>query len=235
MKKIYGSILVIIFCFQLGAAQNKKVEDLEVKKGTLLFSDDFERTEIGNKWEIKEKFIGAFSIENGVLVSKEIKDAGHGSVTRAHFKYADVLIEFEFKFEGGKRFNIVMDDSNCKAVHAGHISRVSFSKMGFTVQDDKTGSMNLKLRNEIKGDPKKKAEFKKMLASKKSIVKLKFEEGKFYHAVITKKNAVLQCEIDGKIASIKSEGIAHPTLNKFGPTITGGNILFDNFKIWEIE
>ncbi|NIJ45920.1 hypothetical protein FHR24_002391 [Wenyingzhuangia heitensis] len=37
------------------------------------------------------------------------------------------------------------------------------------------------------------------------------------------------------IVQLKSEGINHLELNKFGPTITGVDILFDNLKIWEAE
>lgn len=35
----------------------------------------------------------------------------------------------------------------------------------------------------------------------------------------------------GTIVSIRSEGIAHPRLTQFGPTITGGEIHFDNLKL----
>lgn len=213
-------------------AQVQDVKPLEVVKGELLYSDNFNnKTE---NWTIHEKYSGAFTVENGVWVTKEIEGAGHGSTARIQIDYKNVIIEFDFQFKGGKRFNIVMDDSSCKSVWAGHICRASFSKGGFMVQDDKTGTMNLGIRNQIKNNPEKKNEFKNLLDSKRSFVKTKFNDGEWYHVKITKNNDVLECIVDGKIAQLKSEGIGHKNLNKFGPTITGSDILFDNFYIWKV-
>lgn len=231
IKSIFLNLaLLIIVSLQ---AQNY-TEIINPVKGRLLFSDDFEAGLKNDKWSISDKFKGGFSVVDGVLIGKELKDAGHGSVARASFNFSDVIIEFDVKFSGTERLNIVMDDSNCKEVHAGHISRVSFSKMGFKVQDDKTGSMNLKIQEEIKSNPKRKAELKDFFDSKAGVGKMKFIEGTWYHVIITKIDDTLQCAIGDVVATVKSEGIGHPTLDKFGPTITGGNIHLDNFKIWEV-
>lgn len=217
------------------SAQSNQIEPLKVERGALLFSDDFNREKGLKSWTVHEKFDGAFSIKNNEWVTKEIEGAGHGSTARVHFDYKDVVIEFDFKFNGGKRFNIVMDDMDCKTVWAGHICRASFSKTSFMVQDDKTGTMNLKIRNQIKDNPKRKNEMKEFLDSKKSFVKTSFDEDKWYHVIITKQDDVLECKVNGLIAQIKSEGINHKNLNKFGPTITGADILFDNIKMWSIK
>ncbi|GAA4237936.1 DUF1080 domain-containing protein [Postechiella marina] len=233
MKNI---IITVLLCVSIGVfGQSEVINSLKVEKGNLLFSDDFERKEGLGDWTVHEKFNGAFTINKGKWVTKEIEGAGHGSTARVHFNYKDVVIEFDFKFRGAKRFNIVMDDMACKSVWAGHICRVSFSKNSFTVQDDKTGTMDLKIRNQIKDNPKKKLELKALLDSKKTVVKNTFEDNKWYHVIITKKGAVLECKVDGKIAQIKSEGINHLNLNKFGPTITGADILFDNINMWSIK
>lgn len=225
----------MMFLMMLVSCYAQTIKPLKVKKGALIFSDNFERQDIGENWIIREKFDGAFAIQKGVLEVKELPNAGHGSVARAEFNFSDVVIEFDMQFNGGKRFNLVMDDRYCKSVHAGHISRVSFSKKGFLVQDDKTGGMNLKIRNQIKKNPRKKAELKNFLDAKKSFIKMNFKENKWYHVKIIKKRDVLECVIDGKIAQIKSPGISHSTLNRFGPTVIGDQFLFDNFKVWEIK
>lgn len=229
-------IISILLCISTGVfGQSEVIKCLKVKKDTLLFSDGFERKDGLGDWTVHEKFNGAFTINKGKWVTKEIEGAGHGSTARVNFDYKDVVIEFDFKFRGGKRFNIVMDDMACKSVWAGHICRASFSKTSFIVQDDKTGTMDLKIRNQIKDNPKKKFELKSFLDSKKSVVKNTFEDDKWYHVIITKKGDVLECKVDGKIAQIKSEGINHLNLNKFGPTIIGTDILFDNINIWSIK
>lgn len=233
---MYMKPVIIAFfvgaCFCFGQSS---VIPLEVEKGTLIFSDDFERAKIGEQWTIKDKFNGAFLVKDGVLIGKELKDAGHGSVARAHFSFSDVVIEFDLKFNGAKRVNIVMDDSFCKTVFSGHISRVSFSRNDFRVQDDKTGGMDLKVRDKRLKHPEKKEEIKDFLKTKMDVKKFKFKNNEWYHVKITKQGDVLECKIDDVIARIKSDGISHPQLNKFGPTITGGDVEFDNFKVWNIK
>lgn len=219
-------------CFCFGQSSGTP---LKVEKGTLIFSDDFEKNDLRETWTIKDKFKGAFQVKEGVLIGKELKDAGHGSVARAHFAFSDVVIEFDLKFKGAKRVNIVMDDSLCKSVWAGHISRVSFSQNDFRVQDDKTGSMDLKVRDKRLKYPEKMDEIKAFLKTKMDVKKFAFKNDQWYHVTITKLGDILECKIDDVIASIKSEGVLHPQLNKFGPTITGGDIEFDNFKVWNIK
>lgn len=233
MKKLV-SVFVLFFVIQINAQKNV-VQSLNLKKNKLLFKDNFERVEGLGAWSVAEKFDGAFKTSKGVWITKEIEGAGHGSTARIQLDYKDVIIEFDFQFQGGKRFNIVMDDSTCKSVWAGHICRASFSKGGFMVQDDKTGSMDLNIRNQIKDNPEKKKEFKSLLDSKRSFVKTPFKDGQWYHVKITKKNDVLECCVNDKVARIKSEGIDHVALNKFGPTITGAQIWFKNLSIWSVK
>ncbi|TYA78367.1 hypothetical protein [Seonamhaeicola marinus] len=197
------SIVALLITIAFGYGQSD-VKPLKVLKGELIFSDDFERAQIGDTWEIKDKFNDAFQIKNGALFGKELVDAGHGSVARAHFSFSDVVIEFDFRFKGAKRFNLVMDDSLCKSVRAGHISRVSFSNNDFRVQDDKTGSMNLKVRDKRLKSPDKKEEIKEFLKTKMNVKKLRFEEGQWYHVVITKLGDILECKVGSTIAQIKS-------------------------------
>ena len=64
----------------------------------------------------------------------------------AQLDFRDAAIDFSFKYDGGERFNFVIDDKKCEEVHAGHICRVSFRKERFTIQDDRTGVMNLEVR-----------------------------------------------------------------------------------------
>ncbi|WP_299555848.1 hypothetical protein [Seonamhaeicola sp.] len=219
-----------------GYGQGKKVQPIEVKKGKLLFSDDFETGTLERHWEVRERFKnGAYAVENGHLKGKQLKGVNHGSVMRVKFDYSDIIVEFDVKFNGGERFNIVMDDSTNTTSYWGHIQRVSFSKNGFRIKDDKTGGMDLKIREEIKNNPKRAEELKPFLDSKSVNTKFNFKEGQWYHVKIIKKGAILQCQVGDVIGRLKSEGIAHPVLNKFGPTVVGDHFLFDNFKMWQIK
>ena len=95
----------------------------------VVFSDDYEgRAEIGEEYTTARGHEGSWSVVDGVLVGKQTK-ADHGAVIRTELDFDDVDIQFDFRFSGGKSFNLVIDDANEKTVHAGHICpRVGLSK-----------------------------------------------------------------------------------------------------------
>lgn len=206
------------------------------KRGKILFADDFEGPLEDSAWIIKEKFAGAFSIQDGVLVGKELAEAGHGSTIRKSIREANFVLEFDFVFDGGRQFNLVLDDLACKEVHAGHIARVIFNqKRGITVQDDKTGLMNLEIRDQRKIDPQWKEKNEAFIESKRRFVAHPFTEGVTYRVTIIKNKDLLHCQVGDTVVSLRSEGIAHPVLSQFGPTITGGEIRFDHMRLWALK
>lgn len=161
-----------------------------------VFRDDFERDSIGDIWT---SHANSFSIRDGVLVASQLPDAGHGAVTRAQLDFRDTAIDFSFKYDGGERFNFVVDDKNCKEVHAGHICRVSFRKNGFTIQDDRTGIMNLEIRG-LRDDPKHKDRIEALLETKKHSVEIRFVDGVWYHARIVIEGEAMRVYLDGVLA-----------------------------------
>ena len=192
-----------------------------------VFRDDFERDSIGDIWSCHAN---SFSIRDGVLVASQLPDAGHGAVSRAQLDFRDAAIDFSFKYDGGERFNFVIDDKNCEEVHAGHICRVSFRKSGFTIQDDRTGVMNLEVRG-MRDHPDHKDRIEKLLETKKHTVETEFADGIWYHARIIIEGEAMRVFLNGTLAGeLISEGIAHPTKTQFGFTTTGRDILFDNVK-----
>ena len=192
-----------------------------------VFRDYFDRDKVGDAWT---SHANSFSIRDGVLVASQLPDAGHGAVTRAQLDFRDAAIDFSFKYEGGERFNFVVDDKNCKEVHAGHICRVSFRKNGFTIQDDRTGVMNLEIRG-LRDHPDHQDRIEKLLETKKRLVETEFVDGTWYHVRIVIEGEAMRVFLNGVLAGeLVSEGIAHPTKTQFGFTTTGRDILFDNVK-----
>ncbi len=189
------------------------------------FTDDFNRLEIGDDWTGHSH---SFSIKDGALVASQLPDADHGAVIRAQLGFRNVEIDFDVKFEGGERFNFVIDDKNCKEVHAGHICRVSITRKKLTVQDDRTGVMNLELR-ELRKQPELAGQIESFLESTKSSGDFNFVEGRWYHLRVVIDEDRMSVWVDGAlIAQLTSPGMAHPTKTQFGFTVTGRNILFDN-------
>ena len=151
--------------------------------------------------------------------------------------FRDFDCEMDFRFNGGTRFNFVIDDKNEKSVHAGHICRVSITPTKMTVGDDKTGKMNLDvqaLRDAKDLSADKEKAMKELLAKCEQDGAVKLEKGKWYRLGVRIQGDLMEATLDGKlVASLRSPGIAHSTKTKFGMTVTGATIDFDNLKVYK--
>ncbi|MDF1810576.1 MAG: hypothetical protein P1V20_00100 [Verrucomicrobiales bacterium] len=199
------------------------------KKGKLLFSDDFERTDLGS-WKV---IIPGFRVEDGVLKGTQDR-ADHGSVGRVYLPMKDVVMTFRFNLTDSPTFNVVFDDKNLKEYsHAGHVCRVAFAKKQIRLGDDKEGIM----RNDIfemRRNPETKKEADALIKDRGIAVKANLEANRWYQAMIEISGDEMRVHLDGElIGTLKSPGIAHPTKESVHFTVTGKEIRFDDVVIHE--
>lgn len=218
-------ILVTSVAFAADAPQQPTV-----KKGELLFSDDFERSDLG-EWK---PLIPAFSVQNGVLKGLQSRD-DHGAVGRLYRQMKDVVVEFKFKLDGSTGFNAVFDDQKFKGSHAGHICRVAFTPKQIRLGDDKEGAMRNDI-DQMRKDPSKKEEVAKLLVGRSTVVKTTLDPKAWHNVAIEILGDMMRLTVDGKeIGSLKSPGIAHETKSSFHFTVNGPGVLFDDVRIWKAE
>lgn len=215
------SSLLLFTCGCLQAAEPL------TSKGALLFSDDFERADLG-EWKT---VIPSFMVQNGVLKGWQTRD-DHGAVGRVYRPMKDVVVEFKFMLDGSTGFNAVFDDKNHKGSHAGHICRVAFAPKQLRIGDDKEGVM----RNDIfemRKDPARKAEADALLAGRGSSVNRAVEPKKWHSVRIEILGDRLRVTMNGEPAGeLKSPGIAHETKESLHFTVNGPGVLFDEVRIW---
>jgi hypothetical protein len=224
------SILALIassFCIASSSSAQAIPAAPLVEKGAQLFSDDFERTDLG-EWK---SVIPTFTVKDGVMKGEQTRD-DHGAVGRIHRPMRDVVVEFKFQFAGSTALNAVFDDQKFKGSHAGHICRVAFTTKQLRLGDDKEGVM----RNDIfemRKDPARKAESDKLLAGRGASAPLVLEQKKWYSAIIEIAGDQMRVSLDGKpVGYLKSPGIAHETKSSFHFTVNGPGVLFDDVRIW---
>ncbi len=199
------------------------------EKGELLFSDDFDRSELGSDWKT---VIPAFTVIDGVLVGNQARE-DHGAVGRVYLPMKDVVVDFKFKLAGSRTFNVVFDDKNFKGSHAGHICRVAIAPAQIRLGDDKEGIM----RNDIfemRRDPARKVEADKLIEGRTAIVKTKIESDRWYAMTIELAGDRMRVSLDGKaIGYLRSPGLAHPTKESLHFTVSGEGAHFDDLRIWK--
>ncbi|GAA4446678.1 sulfatase-like hydrolase/transferase [Novipirellula rosea] len=200
---------------------------------TVVFEDQYEdRSEVGTDYSIGRGMEDGWSVADGVLIGRQTRE-DHGSVIRVERDFDDVDIQFDFQFQGGTRFNFVIDDENEKSVHAGHICRVSISPKLLSISDDKTGSMNLEVRKQRQNknlSSDEAAKLAEIMESTQSAVKVEIKPNQWHNLRVRIKGDVMKAFLDGELAtSLRSPGFDHPTKTKLGFTVNGESIAFDNF------
>ena len=210
------------------------------KKLELLFSDDFERAEIGKAWG---SVIPTYTLENGTLkgvqtrVNAPAADGkpavvGHAAILGVDVPTKDSVVEFKFRFAGATALSAEFDDRKFTGSHYGHICRVVVTPKDVTLRDERDGSM----RNDIYAlgkDPTKKEERAKLIQGRSATFPLPLEADKWYSLALETVDDAMRVTIDGKpVAYLKSSGIAHPTKSKIEFGCAGKDGYFDDVKIW---
>ena len=199
-----------------------------VTKGKVLFSDNFERSDIGSAWETS---VRSFTIENGALKGGHPPGV-HGAIAAIKADLKDGIIEFRFRFEGAAAINAVCDDKAWTGSNAGHICRVSITPRVIRLGDDKEGGMRNDII-EIRKDPARKAEADKLLAGRTAAFPVQIEPQKWYRLTMEIAGDGMRVSLDDKpIGYLQSPGIAHPTKTRFHFTVNGKDAMLDDVRIF---
>ena len=205
------------------------------KKKELLYSDDFERAELGKDkgWAI---VVPTFSVENGKLKGMQMrfdmpaKDGkpavkGHQAVIGNDIPTKDSVIEFRFKLGTAQSVTAEFDDRKFNGSHYGHLCMARIAAKGITLVDQK--GLAVARPEGATGEPPPPA------GRKNVTFPLDLDATTWHTFVLETVGDAMRATIDGKpVAYMQSPGIAHPTKSKveFGCMGQGG--FYDDLKIW---
>lgn len=227
LSAVNAALLVLILNAPLSFPGDVPTEPI-VQKGELLFSDDFQRADLGSAWKVS---IPGFTVVNGAMIGTQMRD-DHGAVAVVRAGFKDGIVAFKFRLEGAASVNAVFDDKDYKGSHAGHICRVAISRKQIRLGDDKEGVM----RNDIfamRKDPSRKAEADRLLTGRSVSIRAALEQGRWYQLVIEIAGDAMRVILDDKpIGLLRSPGLSHPTKGTFHFTVTGKDALLDDVRIW---
>jgi hypothetical protein len=233
MQVVVSFVLLLTLSFSLCALTfaAEPPQQPPTKRGALLFSDSFERAEIGPRWETS---LRTFAIVGDALKGGQVLGK-HGAVAGVEVPFKDAVIEFRFRFEGAASINAVCDDRAWTNSHAGHICRVVITPKLLRLGDDREGGMRNDIY-EMRQDPKRKAEGDKLLAGRTATFPMPIATNQWHHLAMEMVGDEMRVRLNGQPAGqLKSPGIAHPTKSRFHFTISGKDALIDDVKIWEAE
>lgn len=240
-KLVLISALLLTAIAQAADLPQVPSDPVAQKKG-LLFSDDFERSELGKAWG---PVVPIYALVDGMLKGTQTRVTapagdgkpavvGHAAVIGTDVPTKDSVVEYRFKFAGATALSAEFDDRKFTGSHYGHICRVVVTPKDVTLRDEKEGSM----RNDIYAmtDPSRREERGKLLKGTFAVFPVKTEADKWHTMVLEVVGDQMRATVDGRpVAYLKSPGIAHATKSKIEFGCAGKDGYFDDVKIWNAE
>jgi hypothetical protein len=242
-------------CRASGLAEDRDDLGWLKSKGTLIFSESFEREEtgndakaIGNGWNSatadRVPQIKQSDLDMGILkIHSATKEAGHAAHIHHEIGFEDGGAWIRFKLPGladGEVFQVGYVDRECKSVHAGHLCYAIFNSATKTLslRDAKTGGMDLEIRKrserERNENGKVSAELQQLLKSKEKTVPWT-PDHEWHDLVLATEGNELRVSMDGKlVAQFQSEGFAHP-MKRWLSFLVPSYAWVDEVKVWKVK
>jgi hypothetical protein len=204
--------------------------------GKLLFEDDFDRSEMAPKWKVGK---GLFEVKDGIVTVAENPDDKHGAYAyvQPKFTFKDIIDEYSARLDGSRACHLMINDSNYKDAHAGHILRASLLAGKVDLADYKFGAMRNEVFDKMK-DPGTSDEEKKRLREsikdKGAVFKTGADLAQWHKIRVEILGDEMFVSIDDTPAGyLKSAGLDHATKNAIGFEVGGKSSLLKAMKIWE--
>ncbi|QEG39267.1 hypothetical protein [Roseimaritima ulvae] len=191
--------------------------------GKLIFSDDFERVEsqetqdeVGNGWGTNSKARAGgnkqVDLKAGAMHITMHPTADHAVSVRHAAEFTDGAVELRFMLPQPQDvLGLDFADLKYKQVHAGHLFKVTIGTKKLSIDDMKSGGMNMDYYAAKKAKTLT-PEQKKWIASKKKAFPVDLEAGKWHDLRVQIEGDKVGVIIDGEqLGAFRSEGFAHPT------------------------
>lgn len=218
----------------------------EENLGTLVFSDDFERSEKqelkdepGNGWNTSSSWSAKGNKEvdliDGTLHIYIHPEANHAVDVGHAFSFIDGTATMRFKFHEAKdTLMLNFADLSFKEVHAGHICAATFGTKKVNLQDMKTGNMLLKYYNDRKAGKLSK-EDEAIIKTKQKSFPNDFSLNEWHTLRVTIVGDTMTASVDGKaIGSFSSTGIAHETKQVLR-LLVSNKVTIDDVKYYKLK
>jgi hypothetical protein len=205
-------LLISLGCLTALLAQDAKPEprkDLTTNlclRGKQLFADDFSGAELPAGWKVAK---GKWEIVDGALRGAELPDDKHAAVIKRALPFRNLVVQFSFKFEGGKRIALSMDGK-------GHVCRVTLTPQGFALQRD------------VAKDSGEKA----TILGKGTI---DFKAGEWHTMLVEVQGKELLAQVDDKVFAFGEHAGIDVDKASIGLPLGGESVLFDDIRVWEAQ
>lgn len=189
------------------AEKNAALKPVLAKPGKVMAEDAFASAEPGKTWSVAK---GDWSVKDGALAGAFKESDHHPAVLMLGVPNRNSIIQFAFRFEGGKGFALSYNSAK------GHLFRISVNGEGLTVMKDRD----------------KKDKKSKTLSLAEAAGKI--APGEWHTMLVEVKGTKVSVQTDtGLTATVEnSELDVDKTGYRF---VTAGSVTLDEVKVWQAE
>lgn len=211
--------------------------------GTLIFEDTFDRSESqelkdepGNEWTTSSdktaKGHKEVDLRDGYMYIYTHAEANHATSVRHAFEFRDGTLGLRFKLEEeDDALTLNFADMELKSVWAGHLFKVTISSDNVRITDQKTGEMDLTIRD-ARRENKLSSKLKTLLAEKSKTFPYNVSTNEWHQIHTTLAGDQITCTIDDvTVGTFRSDGFAHET-KRLLRLLVPKNAYVDDVKIW---
>ncbi len=248
------TLLALVIIAPICSAEPDHADTLWLtSKGSLLFTDTFDREEdgnlakaIGNGWNSatadRVPHIKMADLDQGILkIASASKEAGHSAHIHHEAGFTDGGVRLRFRFPNltpTESLQLGFVDRETKGIHAGHLCYANLTATSATLMDWKTGVMDLAIRARrqpyLEQRKKLPDDLEALLKTKQNAVPWK-SDSEWHELTLVTEGDQMRLAIDGKsIASHRSSGFAHPTKRWFSLLIPS-TVWIDDVQIWKVR
>ena len=190
------------------AERNAPLKPVLAQPGKVVFEDSFSSAELSKTWNVAK---GDWKAKDGVLTGKEKASDKHAGVLMLAKPNKDSIIQFSFKLDGVKAFDLSFNSSK------GHLFRVTVDAAGVVLNKDK--------------DKKDKASKADMLGK----AGVKIESGKWVTMLVEVKGDKVNVQTDNGVKI--QGGTTGLGVEKTGYRFVarGESVSIADLKVWETK
>jgi len=200
--------LCSLFVSLAAAAEPSPPATLLSTPGKLLFADELATQPDKKDWRYGP---GDWTIADGALKGSERAADKHGAVLRHNLKDRDVVIRYDFRFDGAKGSTLSINDAK------EHVCRVILSPKFIRAQKD----------DHDHAGPDTAVPF--------DTQKIDLKPGEWHTLVVEMVGPELVATVDGKVTSFGSHPLIESEKGNFGFTVSGESMAFRNLGVWQAE
>ncbi|TWT56475.1 family 16 glycoside hydrolase [Allorhodopirellula solitaria] len=239
---MFKTLLALTLLIPLVLTNAARSDDSE----TLIFSDDFERTEsqenkdeVGNGWRTNSKARAGgnkqVDLQDGAMHIQMHPAADHAVSVVHPAEFRDGIVKLRFMLENNNdRLGLDFADLKFKDVHAGHLFKVDVTPRFVQINDMKSGNMNMKFYDAKKA--------KQLTKQQKAFIKTttkkfpaKIETGQWHQLVVRIEGDKVTATVDDTEAgSFIAPGFAHPTKRTLRLSVPHSAVV-DDVKIFALK